>query len=137
MKKSTCIFPKFPYRILRGRDTLKKGDLFNERYPSDSSIDYWEPISISIGLKVKKFNSKFKYILIRPFIKEYLGEGTKFYIKGKNLVGGNIRIIKKQITYYAVNELGIRTSSYVDTPEDVVNTYKSYKGDFSFKKFIK
>ena len=45
MKKPTCTFPTFQYKILGKKDKLKAGDLFNHRNPMSKNIDIWDRVN--------------------------------------------------------------------------------------------
>ena len=45
MKRPTCTFPNYPYRILDDNEVIKAGDQFNYWYPTRPHIDYWVRIT--------------------------------------------------------------------------------------------
>jgi hypothetical protein len=42
MKKLTCTFPLFQYKILSKKDKVEKGDFYNYRNPIIPALDYWK-----------------------------------------------------------------------------------------------
>lgn len=96
MKKPTCTFPAFKYKILSKKDKVEKGDLYNYRNPILKSFDYWSDISTPDNFPGK---GRKGWIIIRKNPVQIVNglatwqhqEGDKYLATGKDRNGKRFR----------------------------------------------